>query len=148
MGAWGTSYLRRACVALIGLGANLVEDAIYPISYFDAEGKPYDGANAYVLHFDAGALPLAKAFWSLTMYDEEGFQVPNSIDRFAIGDRDDLRMNPDGSLDLQIAAAEPAEGNANWLPAPSGPFNLCLRIYYPEASALEGDWKPPAVVKA
>jgi hypothetical protein len=148
MGAWGTSYLRRACVALIGLGANLVEDAVYPISYFDGDGTPYNGADSYVLHFDADALPPAKAFWSLTMYDEEGFQVPNPIDRFAIGDRDALRFADDGSLDIQIGAAEPAEGSANWLPSPSGSFNLCLRIYYPLPSVLEGSWRPPAVRKA
>ncbi|MBS1888506.1 MAG: DUF1254 domain-containing protein [Actinobacteria bacterium] len=148
MGAWGTNYLRRACIDLIGLGANLPEDAIYPVSYFDADGEPYDGSNSYVLHFDAGALPPAKAFWSLTMYDEEGFQVANPIDRFAIGDRDDLKPNPDGSLDLQISAAEPAEGSSNWLPSPTGSFNLCLRLYEPDVPALDGDWRPPAVRKA
>ncbi|MBS1846286.1 MAG: DUF1254 domain-containing protein [Actinobacteria bacterium] len=147
IGSWGVNYLRRACIDLIGLGANLPEDAVYPISYFDADGKPYDGSSAYVLHFDADALPPAKAFWSLTMYEEEGFQVPNQLDRFAIGDRDDLRFNDDGSLDLQIAATEPAEGSANWLPAPTGSFNLCLRLYYPEAGVLDGSWRPPGVRK-
>lgn len=147
IGSWGVNYLRRACIDLIGLGANLPEDAVYPISYFDVDGKPYDGSSAYVLHFDADALPPAKAFWSLTMYEEEGFQVPNALDRFAIGDRDDLRFNDDGSLDLQIAASEPAEGSANWLPAPTGSFNLCLRLYYPEASVLDGSWTPPGVRK-
>jgi hypothetical protein len=148
MGVWGTDYLRRACVDLIGLGANLPEDAIYPVSYVDGDGEPYDGSNRYVLHFDAGALPPAAAFWSLTMYDEEGFQVANPIERFAIGDRDDLQFGADGSLDLQIAAEEPAEGSSNWLPAPSGSFNLCLRLYEPETAALDGDWTPPAVRKA
>lgn len=148
IGAWGTGYLRRACVDLIGLGANLAEDAVYPVSYVDAEGQPYDGANRYLLHFDADALPPAKAFWSLTMYDAEGFQVPNPINRFAIGDRDALEFNPDGSLDLQIAAGEPEQGTANWLPAPSGSFNLCLRLYYPEASVLDGSWHPPGVQRA
>lgn len=148
MGAWGTSYLRRACVDLIGLGANLPEDAVYPVSYFDAEGEPYDGANRYVLHFDAEALPPAKAFWSLTMYEEEGFQVPNSISRFAIGDRDELEFDADGSLDLRISSGEPEEGRSNWLPAPSGPFNLCLRLYYPEAGVLDGSWRPPGVQRA
>jgi hypothetical protein len=148
IGSWGVNYLRRACVDLIGLGANLPEDAVYPISYFDVDGDPYDGSNAYVLHFDADALPPAKAFWSLTMYDEEGFQVPNAIDRFAIGDRDDLQWGADGSLDLQIAASEPAGGSSNWLPAPDGSFNLCLRLYYPEASVLDGSWTPPGVRKA
>jgi hypothetical protein len=147
LGTWGTNYLKRATAALIGLGVNLPEDAVYPLSYVDADGGPYDGSHAYVLHFDSGALPPAQAFWSLTMYDEEGFQVPNPLNRFAIGDRDELRFNDDGSLDLQIAAAEPAEGSANWLPAPSGSFNLCLRLYYPEASVLDGSWSPPGVRK-
>lgn len=145
MGAWGTNYLRRACVALIGLGANLPEDAVYPISYLDDEGRPYDGSHRYVLHFDADALPPVKAFWSLTMYDDEGFQIANPLNRFAIGDRDELRFEEDGSLDLQIAASEPAEGSANWLPAPGGSFNLCLRLYYPKANVLEGAWTPPGV---
>jgi hypothetical protein len=148
IGSWGVNYLRRACIDLIGLGANLPEDAVYPVSYFDADGEPYDGGKAYVLHFDADALPPAQAFWSLTMYEEEGFAVPNQLNRFAIGDRDDLKFNADGSLDLQISASEPAEGDSNWLPAPAGPFNLCLRLYYPEAGVLDGSWTPPAVRKA
>src|SRR5262249_31258871 len=73
IGSWGVNYLKRACIDLIGLGANLPEDAVYPISYFDVDGDPYDGSKSYVLHFDADGLPPAKAFWSLTMYDEEGF---------------------------------------------------------------------------
>lgn len=148
IGAWGTGYLRRACVDLIGLGANLAEDAVYPVSYVDADGEPYHGGHRYLLQFSADALPPAKAFWSLTMYDEEGFQVPNSISRFAIGDRDALEFNPDGSLDLHISASEPEQGTANWLPAPSGPFNLCLRLYYPDAAVLDGSWHPPAVQRA
>lgn len=148
IGSWGVNYLRRACVDLIGLGANLPEDAVYPISYLDADGDPYDGSGSYVLHFDGDALPPAQAFWSLTMYDAEGFAVPNPLDRFAIGDRDDLRFNADGSLDLQIGVTEPGEGSANWLPAPAGSFNLCLRLYYPEAAVLDGSWTPPGVRKA
>lgn len=148
MGAWGTNYLRRACVDLIGLGANLPEDAIYPVSYVDVDGDPYHGSKSYVLHFDDGKLPPAAGFWSLTMYDDEGFQVANPIDRFAIGDRDDLRFNDDGSLDLQISAEEPAEGASNWLPAPTGSFNLCLRLYQPQAPALDGGWFVPGVRKA
>jgi hypothetical protein len=148
IGSWGVNYLRRACIDLIGLGANLPEDAVYPVSYFDVDGDPYDGNRSYVLHFDADALPPAKAFWSLTMYEEEGFAVENPLHRFAIGDRDDLSFNADGSLDLQIAATEPPEGTSNWLPAPAGPFNLCLRLYYPEPSVLDGSWTPPGVRKA
>ncbi|MBS1676156.1 MAG: DUF1254 domain-containing protein [Actinobacteria bacterium] len=148
IGSWGVNYLKRACIDLIGLGANLPEDAVYPISYFDVDGDPYDGNKAYVMHFDADALPPAKAFWSLTMYEAEGFAVENSLHRFAIGDRDDLEFNADGSLDLQISATEPDGGNSNWLPAPAAPFNLCLRLYYPESTVLDGTWTPPGVRKA
>ena len=148
LGAWGTSYLRRACVALIGLGANLPEDAVYPVSYVDADGDEYSGDRPRVLHFDAESLPPVLAFWSLTLYDGEGFQVPNALDRFAIGDRDALEYNPDGSLDLSIQHEQPDGGASNWLPAPSGPYNLCLRLYYPKPEALDGSWSPPAVAKA
>jgi hypothetical protein len=72
---------------LAGLGANLPEDAVYPTAFADGEGNPLSGANKYVVHFDKGKLPPADAFWSITMYDQDGFQVPNPIDRFAIGDR-------------------------------------------------------------
>jgi hypothetical protein len=78
------------------LGANPAEDAVYPLAVMDAEGSPINGDNAYVMHFDAGQIPPVDAFWSLTMYDAEGFQVANPINRFAIGDRDDLVYGPDG----------------------------------------------------
>lgn len=146
MGAWGTDYLKRATVDLIGLGANLPEDAIYPITYLDADTHPLTGANDYVLRFHADEIPPAQAFWSLTLYDEEGFQVPNPLQRFALGDRDPLHFHDDGSLDLYIQNRSPGPGmEPNWLPAPAGPFNLALRLYYPAATALDGTWVPPPV---
>jgi hypothetical protein len=82
----------------------------------------------------------------MTMYDEAGFQVANPLDRFAIGDRDDLVYASDGSLDLYIQHGSPgSEHEANWLPAPAGVFNLCLRLYYPEPDVLDGRWIPPEV---
>lgn len=146
MGSYGQDYLQRAVVELIGLGANLCDDAIYPVTYVDSEGRPYSGEHRYVLHFEADELPPARAFWSVTLYDEQGFQVPNTLDRFAIGDRDDLRFNDDGSLDLFVQHEAPGgDDDRNWLPAPAGEFNLCLRIYHPALSVLEGSWSPPAV---
>lgn len=145
IGTYGTSYLQRALVALAGLGANLPEDAIYPAAFVDGDGKPLDGANKYVLHFDKGTLPPADAFWSLTMYDGEGFQVPNPINRFAIGDRDKLKFNDDGSLDIYVQTASPGkEKESNWLPAPkSGQMGPTLRIYAPRHELLDGTWVPP-----
>lgn len=109
MGTYGTSYLRRANIALGGLGANLPEDAVYPVAFIDGDGNTLTGANKYVLHFDKGQTPPANAFWSVTMYDQDGFQVPNPINRFAIGDRDKLTFNPDGSLDIYVQADSPGQ---------------------------------------
>jgi hypothetical protein len=148
VGSYGQDYLKRACVELVGLGANLPEDAVYPLAYADAAGEPFDGASSYVLHFDADKLPPVHAFWSLTLYDDEGFQVLNELNRFAIGDRDALAYNEDGSLDLHIQHRAPAaERVSNWLPAPAGSFNLCLRAYYPKQDLLDGKWVPPAVLR-
>jgi hypothetical protein len=148
IGAYGTSYQQRADVALIGLGANLPEDAVYPTAFVDEAGQPPNGANKYVLHFDKGKLPPANAFWSITMYDDKGFQVPfqvpNAVNRFALGDRDKLTFNADGSLDLYLQADSPGkEKEANWLPAPKGVFAPTMRIYSPRAEVMDGTWPPP-----
>jgi hypothetical protein len=147
MGVYGDYYLKRAIVAMVGLGANQVEDAIYPLNVADADGQPVRGERNYVLHFAKEELPPVDAFWSLTMYDAEGFQVANPINRFAIGDRDALKFNADGSLDLYIQHASPgADKEANWLPAPrSGELGLTLRLYAPRPQVVEGRWNPPPV---
>ena len=92
---------------MVGLGANLPDDAIYPLNVADADGQPLDGNHDYVLHFAKDELPPVDAFWSVTMYDAEGFQAANPINRFAIGDRDDLTYNADGSLDLYSSTTAP-----------------------------------------
>jgi hypothetical protein len=147
MGVYGDFYLKRAIVALIGLGANQPEDAIYPLNISDAAGKPVMAENDYILHFDKHELPPVDAFWSLTMYDEEGFQVANTLNRFAIGDRDALKYNADGSLDLYIQNESPGLGReSNWLPAPkSGKLGLTLRLYAPKPQVVDGRWNPPPI---
>jgi hypothetical protein len=133
---------------MFGLGANLPEDAIYPLNLADADGQPLTGTNAYTLHFAADALPPVDAFWSVTLYDNAGFQVANALDRFAIGDRSGLTTNADGSIDLLIQHTSPGtEKEANWLPAPDGPFTLTMRLYGPKQAALTGDWTPPVVTR-
>lgn len=150
MGAWGDNYLKRAVIALTGLGANQPEDAIYPQSLTDADGNRLLGGRSYVLHFDRSELPPAKAFWSLTMYDVDGFPVANPIKRHAIGDRDKLKYNDDGSLDLYIQSESPGKDReANWLPSSkSGELNITMRLYAPKAEALDGRWVPPAITRA
>jgi hypothetical protein len=149
MGVYGTYYLKRAIVTQQGLGANLPEDAIYPLELADASGKPLDGANKYVLRFEKGATPPVNAFWSLTLYDPEGYQVPNSLNRFAVSSWMPFKYNPDGSLVLYFQNESPGKDNeANWLPAPKGPFNLTMRLYGPKSDVLTGRWNPPAVQQA
>lgn len=150
-GQYGTDYLQRALVTAIGLGANRPQDAVYPTSKADADGQPYNGANKYVVHFAKDQLPPAKGFWSLTMYDEGYFFVGNPLNRYTLSQRDNLTRNPDGSVDLFLQHDNPGpQKQANWLPAPTGAFNLMLRLYWPTEtppSIIDGTWKPPAVTK-
>ncbi|MFN8620987.1 MAG: DUF1254 domain-containing protein [Chloroflexota bacterium] len=148
MGVYGDAYTKRAIVTMVGLGANQARDAVYPLLVADSEGRPLDGGSDYQVHFPAGELPPVDAFWSITMYDADGFQAPNELDRFAIGDRDALVPNADGSLDIWISHTNPGpERVANWLPAPLGPLGITMRLYAPAASVLGGQWVPPVVVR-
>jgi hypothetical protein len=148
-GVYGTDYFGRAVTAYFGLGANRPKDAVYPVSVAAADGKPYDGANRYVLHFDRGQLPPVRGFWSLTMYNSDFFFVENPLNRYTLSERNKLNFNPDGSVDLYLQAANPGpEKESNWLPAPNGRFVLMLRLYWPDETGptiLNGTWKPPAV---
>jgi len=147
MGVYGDYYLKRAIVTLVGLGANQPEDAIYPLNITDSNGKPMMGGQHYVLHFSKNEIPPVDAFWSVTMYDEDGFQVANKINRFAIGDRDALKYNKDGSLDIYIQHTSPGKNKvANWLPSPAkGKLGVTMRLYAPKTEALDGSWVPPEI---
>ena len=148
MGVYGNYYLKRSIVALVGLGANLPEDAVYPLNLGDADGKPLTGLNKYALHFAKSEIPPVEAFWSITLYDKDGFPTANPINRNAIGDRDELKFNADGSLDLYFQNESPGkEREANWLPAPTDAFNLTMRLYAPKFEVLDGRWAPPPIRK-
>src|SRR5215469_1369225 len=148
IGVYGNYYLKRAIVAQVGLGANVPEDAIYPLNLSDETGKPLDGGNKYTLHFDKNDQPPADAFWTVTLYDSEGYQVANSLNRFAVSSWMPFKYNADGSLDLYFQNESPgADKEANWLPAPKGAFNLCMRLYAPKSDALTGKWNPSPVIK-
>ncbi|MCI0352468.1 MAG: DUF1254 domain-containing protein [Acidobacteriales bacterium] len=146
VGRYGTDYLWRAVIALVGLGANLAEDAVYPRATVDSDGQPLIGANQYVLRFAPGELPPVAAFWSVTLYNDKQFFVENPINRYAIGDRDKLKLDNDGALSLYIQNQSPGrDKESNWLPAPSGSFNLFMRLYWPKKEVIEGIWRPPRI---
>lgn len=148
MGVYGNDYLKRAIVAQQGLGANLPEDAIYPLNLTDESGQLLNGVNKYTLHFSKGMTPPVGAFWSITLNDADGYQVPNPLNRFALSSWMPLKHNSDGSLDLYFQNESPGpDKQANWLPAPKGPFNLTMRLYAPKEDALTGKWNPPPVTR-
>jgi hypothetical protein len=150
-GVYGTDYLNRALVTAIGLGANRVQDAVYPTSLRDANDNDYSGANKYIIHFPKGQLPPAQGFWSVTMYDANYFFVANPLNRYSISARQNLKANADGSVDLYIQNQSPgADKESNWLPAPTGKFVLMMRLYWPSEKApsiIDGTWKPPPAKK-
>lgn len=148
LGAYGTDYNTRAAVAMVGLGANLPQDALYPNTSVDQHGKQLSGDQRYRLHFNASQLPPVKAFWSITAYGADEFLIDNPLKRYALGDRDALTFNADGSLDIWIQANAPetAAQRSNWLPVKAqAPFLLNARLYWPKEEALQGQWKMPVV---
>jgi hypothetical protein len=148
-GLYSTGYRQRAMITWYGLGANRPQDAVYPTSEGPDILKKYSGDHKYSMHFNKGETPPVDGFWSLTMYDANYFFVPNAINRYTVSQRDKLKANADGSVDLYIQKDSPGKDKeANWLPAPAGPFVLMMRLYWPKEkppSILDGTWKIPEV---
>lgn len=148
---YGGDHLLRAALAMMGWGGNDASEAIYPLCREDSDGQPLRGDHRYRITLSSP--PPARAFWSLTMYDTRydgtaGYLVENPIGRYLINSTTrGLVLGQDGSLTIHIQSDEPdtEEGRANWLPAPTGPFYVILRLYLPEEAALEGSWDPPPV---
>ncbi|GIU65946.1 DUF1254 domain-containing protein [Candidatus Phycosocius spiralis] len=149
MGRYGTNYPYRAYWTFFGVGGNLAEDAVYPLAQTDGDGVPLDGANKYILHFAKSEIPPVNAFWSVTMYDIDGYLVANPINRNALGDRSAMTFGSDGSLSIYVQNESPGpDKEANWLPAPgSGKFKLALRLYAPRKEVMDGKWAPPPVMR-
>ena len=148
---FGHDWLLRARIARRYIGALTSAEASYPMAHFDADGRPLSGAHRYLLRFPPGGEPPGDAFWSLTLYDaRDCMLVPNALDRHRIGDRSrGLVRDADGGLTIHLQHASPGlPREPNWLPAPPGPFYLCLRVYQPRADFLEGRWRPPDIVRA
>lgn len=144
-GADSTEYLHRAQIANVALGIAPPEDAVFPLTATDGDGRRLNGAHRYVLRFESGGLPPVEALWSLALYDMDQLLVDNPIGRYALGDRDELELEPDGSLEITIQHDRPEDSNANWLPAPDGDFNLMLHMYWPSRRVLDGSWATPPV---
>ncbi|PZR00291.1 MAG: cell envelope protein [Cereibacter sphaeroides] len=142
-------YMARMAGAVLGIYGNSEDEAIYPGYFADADGNPTSGANRYTMRFAPGQLPPVNAFWSLTMYKmPESLLSANPINRYLINSPmlPDLQKDADGGITIYIQNDMPAKGlEANWLPAPEGPFQMAMRLYWPKQEALDGTWKPPVL---
>ncbi|HZU39568.1 MAG TPA: DUF1254 domain-containing protein [Solirubrobacteraceae bacterium] len=148
LGNYGTDYTYRAVVAVYGLAANRLAEAMYIIGATDPAHQLLSGTHDYVIHFAAGQLPPTRYFWSLTMYDQNFYLVPNALHRYALGSHTaGLQRNPDGSLDIYLQHTAPASHVSNWLPAPAGTFEVTLRLYGPLPSALHGRYVYPPILR-
>jgi hypothetical protein len=147
------NFVARAVGTQVGIGANSQDEAMYPIYEADSKGDPLDGAKGkYTLRFTGGSFPPVNAFWSLTMYNlPSQLLVNNPINRYLVNSPmlPDLKKDADGGLTIYIQHASPGtDKEANWLPAPAGPFMLAMRYYLPKPELLSGKWKSPPVVRA
>jgi len=127
-----TDWSTIARLSRIGIrpGESFNADGLDPAARKALDAVP--GAALLVLRNRAPGLPGTVNGWQ--------------INRFAIGDRDPLRFNPDGSLDLYLQHLSPGrDREANWLPAPQGPLGVTMRLYAPRAPILDGSWTPPPV---
>jgi DNA sulfur modification protein DndE len=155
LGDYGKNYLVRAVVAQIGFGANKGEYAVYQNAERDANLKPLSGKAVYTMTFSGDDLPPVKAFWSVTVYDDDGFLCKNSaaeqllgISRHALGSNSGLASDADGNITLYLGREPPAGiPLENWLPTPDGSFQVTIRLYQPDDRILSNRWKAPKLVR-
>jgi hypothetical protein len=146
--AMKNNYLYR-WLGTIGIYGNSKQEALYPIYRIDADGQKLSGANRYSIRFPPGQLPPVNAFWSLTMYElPASLLVANPLNRYLINSPmlPQLKKDADGGVTLRIQNKSPGKDEeANWLPAPRGPFAMYMRLYWPKEEATDGKWKAPSL---
>ena len=150
--AWGTNVLDRASITEYLQQSNGISTAAYYHTFSSADGSPLDGTNTegYVLTFPAGQLPDAKLFWSLTAYTPDAIElVPNPENKYLVASyTDGLTYNGDGSLTVYLSQHPPAHApEGNWLPVPSGKFNIVLRVYGPQGDVADNTYVPPGIAR-
>jgi hypothetical protein len=141
------TLLRGACAGAFPGPINVPQEAMYWTAKADGTGQTLSGQRDYLMHFAAGQLPPNGAFWSLTMATARNGFVGNPLNRYSVSDRSGLVPNADGSVDIYIQSAAPADHESNWLPAPAGNFIVWLRVYLPGAAVLAGEYRLPPLVE-
>lgn len=147
IGNFGTDYPLRAVISVYGIAANIPAEALYPVGVLDSAGSSLSGTDSYVIHFNAGQLPPAKYFWSITVYNFDDYLTSNPINRYEISNRTPgVKYGPGHSLDIYISSTHPAGHESNWLPSPSsGQIVPIMRMYGPGKAALDGTYQYPSI---
>jgi hypothetical protein len=149
-GNYGSHYGQRTATNYTGIWANTPAEVVYFAAMRDAEDKPLNGSNSYVMHFAADKLPesIVNAYWSVILVGVPDYRVvPNPLNRFNVNSYSPLQKDADGSLKLAFGP-QPVAGvpEANWLPSAEGePFSLTFRAYVPKEPARQAEWTPPAL---
>ena len=152
-GGFETKWMDRAIIADAAWGApdkNISHGGAF--LFADADGKPFSGKNKYTLTFDMNDLPPVTQFWSIPIYDANGYFVANEINRYTVNSfmlaAGDI-VPKDGKLVIYIQNEKPSdpEKAKNWLPAPAEGFRFTSRFYGPYAPLTDGTYNMPKVYK-
>ncbi len=149
---WGSNFLDRSSITEFLQLSNGISTAAYYHTFSDGKGNALDGSDpgGYVLSFSKDQLPQAGLFWSLTAYTPHAIElVPNNANKYVVASYlPELQYNADGSLNVYLSTQQPdGVPAANWLPIPSGKFNVMLRVYGPEGDVADNTYVPPAIQK-
>lgn len=114
-----------------GWGGNPPKDA----TYLNVVPDKNDGTTPYTL--TVKDVPV-DGFWSISLYNAEGFFQKNSPNAYSINDRTATRNN-DGSVAIHFGG-DPTQ--PNYLPIMKG-WNYIVRLYRPRKEILDGSWTFP-----
>jgi hypothetical protein len=152
IGDWGRQVIQRSSITAFIQYGNGISTAAYYHAFRDNRGQPLDGTDpsGYLLKIPKSKIPEAKRFWSITAYTPEAIElVRNDARKYEVASyTPGLHYNGDGSLSIYLATELPASvPEPNWLPIPSGPVNIMLRVYGPEGDVADNTYVPPGIQK-
>lgn len=124
--------VRRIAAAASGWGLNPDKDAIYLNVYPEKN----DGKTPHRLV--VGDVPV-DAFWSVSVYNADGYYEPNKLNAYSINSVTGTRGD-DGTITLQFGDC--ADDTPNCLPIIAG-WNYIVRLYRPRQEILDGSWSFP-----
>ena len=136
-------------LSVVGPVGQPMEEAIYR-KVTTSDGLEMNAQYDYIVRMTEDELPPAKAFWSITLYDQKnGFFIPNEFKKYSVGENAGFKLNEEGGIDIYISAEKPDNvPSQNWLPINRLDQNLdlILRVYAPDIQKLDY-WSTPYAFK-